>query len=290
VAASASPTVMRRRLAAELRRLRSGRTGATVAKALGWSTAKISRYELAQTSFPPDEVEKLLDYYGVEGPRRAQLLTVAEEANRTGWWEEYADALAPEYMQFIGLEAGASSVAHWELEIVPGLLQTANYARRIMSSYEAAVRVPPGILERRVKVRMIRQQAFAAREPPLKFSVVIDESVLMRKVGSRELMYEQMQHLADFALRSYIELRILPLATENPAMGDSFTIFSFDEEYGTGVVGDVVSAESPKGHVFIEDEEDTYVHRLVFDALEGASLPPAESLRLIRDTAERVWL
>jgi hypothetical protein len=118
----------------------------------------------------------------------------------------------------------------------------------------------------------------------------INESVLLRRVGPRELMYEQMQHLADLALLPYIELRILPLATENPAMGDSFTIFSFDEEYGIGV-RDVVSAESPKGHVFIEDEEDTYVHRLVFfNALVSASLPPAESLHLIRDTAERVWL
>jgi hypothetical protein len=289
VAASASPTVMRRRLAAELRRLRGGRTGATVAKALGWSTAKISRYELAQTSFPPDEVEKLLDYYGVEDPRRTQLLTVAEEANRTGWWEEYADVLAPEYMEFIGLEAGASSVAHWELEVVPGLLQTVGYARRIMSNYEAVVRVPPGILERRVKVRMTRQQDFAAREPPLKYSVVIDESVLLRRIGPRELMYEQMRHLADLALLPHIELRITPLATENPAMGDSFTIFSFDEKYGMGIE-DVVSAESAKGQVFIEDEEDTYVHRLFLDALTRASLPPAESLRLIRDTAERVWL
>jgi transcriptional regulator with XRE-family HTH domain len=289
VAASASPTVMRRRLAAELRQLRGGRTGATVAKALGWSTAKISRYELAQTSFPPDEVEKLLDYYGVEDSRRTQLLTVAEEANRAGWWEEYADALAPEYMEFIGLEAGASSVAHWELEVVPGLLQTAGYARRIMSGYEAAVRVPPGILERRVKVRMIRQKTFAARKPPLNLSLVIDESVLLRRVAPRELMYEQMRHLADCMLLPHIELRILPLATENPAMGISFTIFGFDDEFGTEV-GDVVSTESPKGQVFIEDEEGTYVHRLAFNALARASLPPAESLRLIRDTAERVWL
>lgn len=288
MAASASPTVMRRRLAAELRRLRGGRTGATVAKALGWSTAKISRYELGQTSFPPDEVEKLLDYYGVEDPRRTQLLTVAEEANRTGWWEEYADVLAPEYMEFIGLEAGASSVAHWDLEVVPGLLQTVGYARRLMSIYKDVVRVPPGILERRVMVRMIRQQAFATREPPLNLSVVLDESVLQRMVGARELMYEQMQYLADLALRPHIELRILPLAVENPAMGVSFTIFGFGEEYGMRI-DDVVSAESVKGQVFIEAEGDTYVHRLIFDVLTRASLPPAESLRLIRDTAERVW-
>ena len=103
-------------------------------------------------------------------------------------------------------------------------------------------------------------------------------------------MYEQMRHLADSASLPHIELRILPLATERPTtLGTSFTIFSFDEEYGIGV-GDVVSAENPKSQVFIEDEEDTYVHRLLYNVVARASLPPAESLRLIRDTTERVWL
>ena len=92
---SASPTVRRRRLAAELRRLRGGRTGTTVAKALGWSPAKVSRYELGQGTFPLEEIEKLLDYYGVTEPRRAQLLDLAAEANERAWWYDYADALSP---------------------------------------------------------------------------------------------------------------------------------------------------------------------------------------------------
>ena len=107
VAASASPTVRRRRLAAELRRLRGTRTGGAVAKALGWSPAKVSRYELGQSSFPLEEIEKLLDFYGVTEPRRGQLLALAEDANQRGWWEEYADALTPDYMEFLGLEAEA---------------------------------------------------------------------------------------------------------------------------------------------------------------------------------------
>jgi transcriptional regulator with XRE-family HTH domain len=105
VAASASPTVRRRRLAAELRRLRGARTGDAVARALGWSPAKISRYELGQINFPPDEVEKLLDFYEVVEPRRSQLPTLAAEASQRGWWEEFSDVLAPEFMEFIGLEA-----------------------------------------------------------------------------------------------------------------------------------------------------------------------------------------
>ena len=121
---SASPTVRRRRLAAELRRLRGSRTGTTVAKALGWSAAKVSRYELGQGTFPLEEIEKLLDYYGVTDPRRAQLLALAVEANEPAWWYDYADALSPEYMEFIGLEAEAASEWEWQLAAVPGLLQT----------------------------------------------------------------------------------------------------------------------------------------------------------------------
>src|SRR5262245_25946914 len=149
VAASGSPTVRRRRLAAELHRLRGNRTGTAVAKALGWSPAKISRYELGRTSYPLDEVEKLLEFYGVAEPRRVQLLALAEEANQRGWWEDYADAISPEYMEYIGLEAEAASVAVWENVAVPGLLQTEEYARRVTATYQVAVRVPPGILERR---------------------------------------------------------------------------------------------------------------------------------------------
>ena len=113
MAASASPTVRRRRLAAELRRLRGARTGGAVAKALGWSPAKISRYELGQSNFPLDEVEKLLDFYGVTEPRRGQLLALATEANQRGWWEDYADALTPDYMEFLGLEAEATAASEW---------------------------------------------------------------------------------------------------------------------------------------------------------------------------------
>jgi transcriptional regulator with XRE-family HTH domain len=109
VTSSASPTVRRRRLAAELRRLRGSRTGIAVAKALGWSPAKISRFERGQGTFPAEKVEKLLDYYGVTEPRRAQLLDLATEANERAWWDDYADALSPVYMEFIGLEAAAGA-------------------------------------------------------------------------------------------------------------------------------------------------------------------------------------
>ncbi len=290
MAASASPTVRRRRLAAELRRLRGPRTGGTVAKALGWSPAKISRYELGQSSFPLDEVEKLLDFYGVTEPRRTQLLALAKEANERGWWEDYSGVLAPEYLEFIGLEAEADSMAHWQVGVVPGLLQTEEYASRLNDGYHSVIPTPPSVLERLVRVRMIRQELLT-RDPPLRLSAVIDESVLQRKIGDRSLMHAQLEHLARAADLPNVDLRVLPLNRETSLVADSFAILTFgsrptDE---AGKLADVVSTEGVTSELYVEGETDTYLYRLVFQGLVNASLPSADSKYLIRRTAEQFW-
>ncbi len=135
--APASPTVRRRRLAAELREIREskGKSGEAVAAALKWSPSKISRYERARTGLRPRDVERLLDYYQIAGPRRALLLELAEDAAQKGWWEEFADSLSEDYRQFIGLEHEAVTIAIWHIYVVTGLLQTESYARHIISSY-----------------------------------------------------------------------------------------------------------------------------------------------------------
>ena len=287
---SASPTVRRRRLAAELRRLRgAGTTGTTVAKALGWSPAKISRYELGQGSFPLEEIEKLLDYYGVTEPRRAQLLDLAAEANERAWWNDYAGALSPEYMEFIGLEAEAASALAWQVTAVPGLLQTESYARAIHTAHQQVVRTPPGVFERRVAARMIRQQVLTERNPPLELSAVIDEAVLLRKVGTGEVMFEQLLQLADVAQRPNIELRILPLESDTSLKADSFVIFGFSPQQETRDLGDVVSAEGIEEHLYIEGETDTYIFRLFFQEFHAMSLPPEKSRDTILETARRLW-
>jgi hypothetical protein len=261
-----------------------------VSRALGWSPAKVSRYELGRTSFPLDEVEKLLDFYAANEPLRAQLLAFAEEANQRGWWEDYADALTPEYMEFIGLEAEAASVAQWQVESVPGLLQTGDYAWQIHKSYQDVVPTPPSIMERRVQVRMARQQLLTVRNPPLRLSVVLDESVLMRKVGGRDVMYAQLLHLAEMAELPNVEVRVLPLQSERSLMADSFVIFEFGSQPGLGKLGDVVSTESLKGDLYaVEGETDTYIYRRFYDALTGSSSSPDESRNLILQSAERVW-
>jgi transcriptional regulator with XRE-family HTH domain len=292
VPASASPTVSRRRLAGELRRLRGARTGGAVAKALGWSPAKVSRFELGQSSFPLEEIERLLDYYGVTEPHRGQLLAFAEDANRRGWWEEYADALAPDYMEFLGLEAEATASSEWHLGIIPGLLQTEEYARQIHLDYQSAIPTPPGIIERRIRVRLHRQELLTTREPPLDLSAVLDEAVILRKVGSGELMYRQLQHLVEVADLPNVDLRILPLASGGVRLTDSFGVLSFGRlEVGdsASVLEDVVWVESVKSQIYVGGETETYNFSLVFNGLQNAALPPADSKRFIRETAERMW-
>lgn len=285
---SAGSPVQRRRLAAELRRLRGRRTGNEVSTGLGWSPSKISRFELGRSPLPIDEVEKLLDFYGVSGEERSQLVILTRDANRRGWWEDYADAIPQEYQEFIGLEADATRMAQWQAQIVPGLLQTEAYAQQLHEGYQSAVPVPPGILERKVRVRMLRQEVLT-RDPPLHLSLVLDESVLLRRIGDDRMMRGQLQHLADVADLPNVDLRVLPLDTVRAMPADSFVIFGFGPPGEPAMLHDVVSIDSVvKSELYVEGETDTFLHRLVFENLRDSSLPLKESQDLIRRT-KRVW-
>jgi transcriptional regulator with XRE-family HTH domain len=284
-----SPTVRRRRLAAELRGIREskGKSGDAVAAALRWSPSKISRYERAKTGLQPREVERLLDYYEVTGSRRELLLALAEDAAQKGWWEQFADALSEDYQQFIGLEHEASAIAVWHVDVVTGLLQTEAYARHIISSYSRVEPIAPGAVERLVKVRMRRQQVLD-REPGLELSVVLDESVLKRRIGTEQVMYEQLLRLVREADRPNVEIRILPLDTQHTVFGESFVIFRFGPDRDA-MLQDVVSAEHLRNGFSLEGERETYLHRIAFDMLADASLDPAASKELILKTAESHW-
>jgi transcriptional regulator with XRE-family HTH domain len=286
--APASPTVRRRRLAAELRGIREskGKSGDAVAAALKWSPSKISRYERARTGLRPREVERLLDYYQISGPRRALLLELAEDAAQKGWWEEFADSLADDYQQFIGLEHEATSIAIWHLDVVAGLLQTEAYARHIISSYSRVEPVAPGQIGRLVRVRMQRQQVLD--RDGLQLSVVLDESVLKRCIGNESVMYEQLLRLAKEADRPNLTLRILPLDAQHTVFGESFVIFGFGDD-SDAMLQDVVSTEQLKSGFTVEGERETYLHRIAFQMLFEASLDPASSRALILETAEAMW-
>jgi transcriptional regulator with XRE-family HTH domain len=284
-----SPTVRRRRLAAELREIREskGKSGDAVAAALRWSPSKISRYELARTGLKPREVERLLDYYEITGSRRALLISLAEDATRKGWWEEFTDILSADYQQFIGLEHEASSIAIWHVEVVAGLLQTEAYARHIISGYNQVEPIAPGMIERLVKVRMQRQQVLT-REPVFQLSVVLDESILKRRIGDELVMYDQLQRLVYEADRPNVTLQILPLNAQHAVFGESFVIFRFGPE-NDAMIKDVVSTEHLKNDFSVEGERETYLHRLAFQILVGAALDPASSRALILETAESRW-
>jgi len=286
--AAGSPTVRRRRLAAELRGIREskGKSGDTVAAALRWSPSKISRYERARTGLRPREVERLLDYYEITGPRRALLLGLAEDATHKGWWEEHADSLSEDYKQFIGLEHEATSMAIWHVDVVTGLLQTEEYARHIIGSYSRVEPVAPGMIGRLVRVRMRRQQVL--NRDGLELSVVLDESVLKRRIGDDAVMFDQLQRLVKEADRPNLTLQVLPLDAQHSVFGESFVIFGFGQD-ADAMLQDVVSTEHLRSGFTLEGERDTYLHRIAFQMLSEASLDPAASRALILETAESYW-
>jgi len=283
-----SPTVRRRRLAAELRQLREakGRSGESVANALRWSPSKISRYERAKTGLRPTEVQRLLDYYGVNGTKREMLLSLAKDASQKGWWEEFADSLDEDYVDFIGLEQEATSVAIWHVDVVAGLLQTEDYARQIINSYDRVEPTAPSQVTRLVKVRMRRQQVLD--RPGLRINVVLDESVLLRRIGSDITMYEQLQRLAKECERDSLTLQVLPLDGPHTIIGESFVLFGF-EVGGDAVLQDVVSTESMRSGFSLEGERETHLHRVAFRTLTEAALTPEASKELILKTAEVRW-
>jgi transcriptional regulator with XRE-family HTH domain len=286
--APGSPTVRRRRLAAELRGIREskGKSGEVVAAALKWSPSKISRYERARTGLRPREVERLLDYYQITGPRRALLLELAEDASQKGWWEEFGDSLSEDYQQFIGLEHEATSMAIWHVDVVTGLLQTEAYARHIIGSYSRVEPVAPGMIGRLVRVRMQRQQVLD--RDGLQLSVVLDESVLKRRVGDESVMYDQLQRLVREADRPNLTLQILPLDVQHTVFGESFVIFGFEVD-SDAMLQDVVSTEHLRSGFSLEGERETYLHRIAFQMLAEASLDPEASRALILETAESHW-
>ncbi len=284
-----SPTVRRRRLAAELREIREskGKSGDAVAAALRWSPSKISRYERAKTGLQPREVERLLDYYEITGPRRELLLALAADATQKGWWEDYGDSLSADYQQFIGLEDEASEIAVWDVYVLPGLFQTEAYARHIIGTYRNIEPVTPGMIERLVRVRM-RRQNVVDREAGLNLSVVIDESVLQRRVGNEQVMYEQLQRLARDADRPNVTVQILPMDAPHTVFVESFVIFRFDPD-SDAALQDMVSTEHLRSGFSLEGEKETYLHWIAFQMLARASLDPGQSKELILKTAESHW-
>jgi transcriptional regulator with XRE-family HTH domain len=289
MAASSSPHVRRRRLAAELRQLRldARKTADEVGKAIGWSKAKVSRYELARGGLKPAEVARLLEFYGVLGSQREQLLALAEEAADKGWWEAYSDVFAEAHLSFLGLEAEATSILQWQINVVPGLLQTERYAREILSGYHEVATITPNAVRRRLETRLIRQQLLT-RDEPLELVALVDESVLHRQRGDRSLMYDQLQRLAEVSERPNVTIRILPFKGRHGLAVDSFAILRFGQAHDT-VLHDVVNVEHLSEEFYVEGDNETYQFKLAFEHIAKESLSPQDSRELILAIARQEW-
>jgi transcriptional regulator with XRE-family HTH domain len=284
----ASPMVRRRRLAAELREIRetANRSADAVARALGWSPSKMSRYEKALTALKPSDVARLLDQYGVRGERRAFLLRLADEAGRKAWWEESRLELTPYHQEYIGFEQEAWLIATWQVEVVPGLLQTEPYARHLIGNYGVIEPIAPGQVERLVTVRLRRQEVLTG-ESPVQLSVVLDESILQRRIGDDQVMRDQLVHLGRLAERPNVTMRVLPVDAQHTVLGPAFSIFRFGPD-GDAILADIVAIEHLKNIVIVDNERETHLHWLVFEALASISMDAAASRAAIAEAA-RSW-
>jgi transcriptional regulator with XRE-family HTH domain len=282
MSASPRPSVRQRRLAAELRRLReqTGLTGDDVADRLNWSTAKVSRIENARTGAKISDVRLLLEVYELDGPRRDEIIALAEDAAERGWWEEYRDLIGG-YPDYIAMEDEASLIRQWETHTIPGLLQTETYAREVISGWNSISATPPREIDRRVEVRMRRQGILRRLPDPAELWVIIDESALWRLVGDNSVMLDQIRHLTTIMRLHNIRLQIFPMNTPHLLMEGSFTLLEFAASHDV-TFPDIVHTESLAVSHF-EDEVTTHLYRLAHGTLARAALGVDESRDFIAE-------
>lgn len=279
-----SPTVRGRRLRYELRRLREqrGLTIEQVSEQSGgdWTASAISRWETGDRRIRPADLRALLDIYDVHGEQREVLLTLAREARQRGWWQSYSSDAVPEWFQvYLGLEAEAASIHEYAAELVPGLLQTADYYRAFMQAAPAAG--DHEAIERKIAVRAGRQERLTAADPPECWAV-LNEAVIRRVVGGPQVMRAQLLHIVEMANRPHISVQVLPYrAGAHPAMDGSFIILGFPEVSDP----DVVYLESQTGSLYLEKPPEPERYQAMFSHLVAKALDPDESRNMIAEAA-----
>ena len=272
-----SPTVRRRRLALELRRLREAArlTCEEVAEHLECSASKISRVETGRVSVSPRDVRDMLELYGVPGDQRESLVQLARDSRQKGWWHAYSDTMQPQMATYIGLESAASEIRIYEVSLIPGLLQTEDYARAVIKA--GMVNSPAEDIERRVSLLMARQPAVIRDDPP-KVWAVLDEAALRRRVGGSGLMRLQLEHLLAQAALPNVAVQVIPFAGgAHPAMGRPFIILVFPERVDT----DVVYLEDLTSALYLEDVAEVDRYNVFFNHLRATALSFDDSAALI---------
>ncbi|MGW4230854.1 helix-turn-helix domain-containing protein [Streptomyces sp. NPDC004980] len=274
------PVVRRRKLGEELRGLRhsSGLTSRDAARLLGWHQSKVSRIETGASGVRPADVTRLLDAYGVDDVQlRSLLQALAGSAGGggNGWWHAYRGLIPPQYRDFISLESQAGAARTLETSVVPGLLQTADYARAVTRS--SLDGLPPAQLDSLVEVRLARQGVLHAPSP-LRLSAVLDEAVLRRGVGGPQVMRNQLDHLATVAQLPHVQLQLLPFqAGSYVGLTGPFVILSFPTISDL----DVVVLDHLTSSLYLERREDLEAYSSAFRTMQAHALSPERSLDLI---------
>lgn len=272
-----SPTVRRRRLAAELRKFRAQAevTQQQAAAHLNCTQAKIGRFETAKRAPSLHDVAELLDFYGVGGSEREKLLNLARDARKRGWWHSYSDVLPEWYETYVGLEAEASSIHTYESETIPGLLQTRDYANAITKA--TLIRADESAVTRRAELRMQRQQRVTGPNP-LDLWAVISEAALRRIVGSREVLRNQLEYLVKLMELPNVTVQVMPLDAEAyPAQAGPFVILG----YSNRVDPDVVYLETHVGGLYLERENELSKYVAMMDHLRAHAVNPEGSVGVI---------
>jgi transcriptional regulator with XRE-family HTH domain len=280
---SQSPTVRRRRLGMELRRLReaSSLMIEDVAKHLECSMSRVSRIETGKSVARIRDVRDMLDLYQVgDEIQREQLLTLAKDAQQRGWWTEYESVLSAGLDTYVGLEASAASIRTFQTHLVPGLLQTEEYSRALIKvgqPTESSVNI-----DRMISLRR-RRQAMLADAGTLEMWAVLDEAVLRRPIGGHAVMRAQLARLLEVDELPSVTIQVLPFTRgAHPGLGGAFTIIGFPDPTDL----DVVYVDSPAGNIFLEKDKDVRRHTTWFDHLRAAALPPDESTDFIALVAD----
>ena len=278
--ASINPTVRRRRLGAELRRLREqkGMTAEDVAQQLLVSQSKISRLENGRRSISQRDVRDLCTVYGVTEEALVEgLMTMARESRQRGWWHAFGDL---PYSVYIGLEQEAAKILVYESLLLPGLLQTRDYAAALVAGIQPDRDAEA--VTRRVEVRMQRQERIHG-EDPVDLWAVIDEAALTRTVGDPEVMRAQLEHLAALGDLAHINIQVLPFRSgAHPGMSGAFSILEFPESADTAVV----YLEGVTSDLYLEKEPDVRRYTGLYEHLRASALSTSESKALIMDKAK----
>ena len=277
-----TPTVQRRRLASELRKLREAadltiEQAATEAK-LGKST--LSRIENALVGVQPRTVVALLKLYGVTDADAAGLVQLARDARQHGWWYDYTGTMPKWFAGYVAFEDEAAEIKMYDIQLVNGLFQTPDYARAMIRAHFPED--PVDKIEERVELRMARQKILERANPP-RIWVVIDEAALARPIGGPQVMTTQLQRLAEISQLPTVTIQVLPFSQgAHAGMGVGFTILEF-----TGTSDPtVVYLENLSGALFLDRDYHVRTHGLAFDHLRATALSSADSTTLLRVRAE----